>query len=279
MERVGYPLKVLHGYQPPIPQLLETVAWTAKQDQAAMSSMTGTSTQRLSLIPLASRVLAELLRKLEPEAVAVSAFGLREGLLYRQMPEPMRLLDPLIEACRHMEAASARTPGFGEALCRWLAPLFQGRPEGELRLILAACLLHDVNWRAHPDYRAELCFESVTRANVAGLSHPDRIFLGLALLNRYKAMAPAEEVSRYGALLPASRAAEAAVLGRAMRLGAMLSGSATGVLEHAGIAHDGARIVLTLTGPARQFAGEAVERRLQSLAQRLDCAWEIIAEP
>ena len=159
-----------------------------------MSAMTGTSAQRLSLIPLASRVLAELLRRLEPKRVAVSAYGLREGLLYRQMPEPMRLLDPLIEACRHTEAASARNPGFGDALYQWLLPLYPGRPEADLRLILAACLLHDVNWRAHPDYRAELCFESVTRANVAGINHRDRVFLGLALLNRYKAVAPVEEV-------------------------------------------------------------------------------------
>ena len=94
--------------------------------------------------------------------------------------------------------------------------------------MLAACLLHDVNWRAHPDYRAELCFESVTRANIAGIDHAERVFLGLALLNRYKAVAPAEEVRRYGGLLPAARAAEAAVLGRAMRLGAMLSGVGDG---------------------------------------------------
>jgi len=278
MERVGYPLKVLHGYEPIMDQLLETIAWIAKQDQAAMSSMTGTSTQRLSLIPLAARVLAELLRKLEPTRVAVSAYGLREGLLYRQMPEAMRLLDPLVEACRHMEAASARNPGFGDALYRWLLPLYEGRREGELRLILAACLLHDVNWRAHPDYRAELCFESVTRANVAGINHPDRVYLGLALLNRYKAVTPAEEVARYGGLLPAARAADAAVLGRTMRLGAMLSGSALGVLEHAAIVREGGRLILVLRGPARAFAGEAVERRLQTLAQRMDCSWETVLQ-
>lgn len=278
MERVGYPLKVLHGYEPPIPQLLETLDWIARQDQAAMSTMTGTSAQRLSLIPLASRVLGELLRKVEPEVVAISAYGLREGLLYRQMPEAMRLLDPLIEACRHMEAAASRNPGFGDALFRWLEPLYPGRPADEIRLILAACLLHDVNWRAHPDYRAELCFESVTRANVAGLNHPDRVFLGLALLNRYKAVAPAEEVARYGGLLTAPRAAEAAILGRAMRLGAMLSGSAMGVLENTSIARDGGRLILVLRGPAREFAGEAVERRLQTLAQRMDCGWETVLE-
>ena len=63
-----------------------------------------------------------------------------------------------------------------------------------------------------------------------------------------------------------------------MRLGAMLSGSSTGVLEHSALARSGARLVLTLRGPARAFAGEAVEKRLQSLAQRLDCAAEIVTE-
>ena len=167
-----------------------------------MSAMTGTSTARLSLVPLATQVLAELIRRVEPERVLISGFGLREGLLYRQMPPEMRRLDPLIEACRHMEATSARAPGFGEGLYEWLLPLYAGRPESELRLVRAACLLHDVNWRAHPDYRAELCLESVARANVAGVDHGERVFLGLALLNRYKAADPGR---RRGAL---RRAAE-----------------------------------------------------------------------
>jgi exopolyphosphatase/guanosine-5'-triphosphate,3'-diphosphate pyrophosphatase len=278
MERIGYPLKVLHGYEPPLPQLLDTLEWIGKQEQAEMSSMTGISSQRLSLIPLAARVLAELVRRVEPEAVAISAYGLREGLLYRQMPEAMRVLDPLIEACRHMEEAAARSPRFGDALNQWLQPLYAGRPAAELRLVLAACLLHDVNWRAHPDYRAELCFESVTRANIAGINHADRVFLGLALLNRYKAVAPGEEVRRYEGLLTSVRGGEAAVLGRAMRLGAMLSGSVPGVLDHSSIELVEGRLVLTLKGPAREFAGEAVERRLQTLAQRLDCAFDIVLE-
>jgi len=276
MERVGYPLKVLHGYQPPIPQLQQTLKWIREKDQATMSAMTGTSTQRLSLVPLAAEVLAELIRRIEPGRVAVSAYGLREGLLYRQMPESMRLQDPLIEACRHMEAASARSPGFGAALHHWLLSLYPELTREQDRLMLAACLLHDVNWRAHPDYRAELCFESVTRANIAGIDHAERVFLGLALLNRYKAVAPADEVERYATLLPAERAAEAAVLGRAMRLGAMLSGAATGVLEHSALVRADGRLTLTLSGPARAFAGDAVTRRLETLASRIDCTAELV---
>jgi exopolyphosphatase/guanosine-5'-triphosphate,3'-diphosphate pyrophosphatase len=278
MERRNYPLKVLHGYEPPIADLMETLGWIRAQDQAAMSSLTGTSAARLSLVPLATEVLAELVRRLEPERIAISGYGLREGLLYRQMPEQMRALDPLIEACRHMEAASARMPGFGDALFDWLAPLYGDRPADEQRLVRAACLLHDVNWRAHPDYRSELCFESVTRANIGGIDHPERVFLGLALLNRYKVATPVDIAERYGPLLPVDRADEAAVLGRAMRLGAMLSGSATGVLEHAALAVTEERLELRLRGQGRDFAGESVERRLHSLAGRLNRTGALICE-
>jgi len=192
------------------------------------------------------------------------------------MPEAMRLLDPLVEACRHMEAAAARSPGFGAALHQWLAPLYPDRTPAEDRLMLAACLLHDVNWRAHPDYRAELCFETATRGNIAGIDHAERVFLGLALLNRYKATAPAEELQRYGGLLTPERAQQAAVLGRAMRLGAMLSGAARGVLDHAAIGRDDDGLSLTLTGPGKAFAGEAVERRLAMLGGRLGIAHRLV---
>lgn len=278
MERTGYPLRVLHGYEPPIPQLLETLAAAGAQEPP-VPAYPGAPVQRQLLMPLAAQVLGELIRRIEPATITVSAYGLREGLLYRQMPESMRMRDPLLEACRHMEMAHARCPGFGEALFQWLLPLYQAPSDAAVRLMRAACLLHDVNWRAHPDYRADLCFESVTRANFAGIDHPDRVFVGLALLSRYKSLSAGEEARRTGGLLPPARVAEAVVLGRAMRLGAMLSGSSTGVLDHAGITRTSGTLVLSLRGPGREFAGEAVERRLQMLATRMDCPAEIALVP
>ena len=43
------------------------------------------------------------------------------------------------------------------------------------RLYHAACLLHDTNWKSHPDYRAEVSFETVTRANLGGIDHEGRL--------------------------------------------------------------------------------------------------------
>src|SRR5690606_8932472 len=238
-------------------------------DLTALSAQTGTSMARLSLVPRATEVMAELLRRIEPERVAISAYGLREGLLYRQMPEGVRQLDPLIEVCRYMEAGAARQPGFGDALFDWLAPIYGARPEAEQRLVRAACLLHDVNWRAHPDFRAELCFVSVTGISIGGMNDAERVFLGLALLSRYKAVAPQTIVQHYASMLEPKQVTEAEVLGRAMRIGAMLSASSLGVLDHARLLLSDERLDLELQGPGRGFAGEAVQRRVESLATRL----------
>ena len=279
MERSAYPLKVLHGYEPPIPQLLETLDWIPTQKIEDLSALSGTSAARLSLVPLVGPVLAELIRRIEPDRVAVSAYGLREGLLYRQMPEEMRKLDPLIESCLHAEARSARMPGFGMALHDWLAPLYAEAPESEKRLVRAACLLHDVNWRAHPDYRSETCFAFVTRSNLGGLDHSERVFLGMALLNRYKTNVPSGTVAHYEPLIAPKRRTDAVVLGRLMRLGSMLSGSASGVLALTSLSFENGRLILTLRGKARACIGDAVERRLQSLASKLDVPSEIVLEP
>ena len=68
------------------------------------------------------------MRRFEPEGVGVSAYGMREGMLYRQMPEAMRLQDPLLEACRHMEAAR-RAAGLRRGALPVAAAAFAERPE------------------------------------------------------------------------------------------------------------------------------------------------------
>jgi len=268
MDRRGYPLKVLHEYRMTPKAILDTVRYIGETDIAELRSRTGTSEARMRLVPLAAEVLKPLVRSLQPKEVAVSSYGIREGLLYEQMSEALRHRDPLIEAARHSEAQSARIPGFGRALYRFIEPLFPRAAPARKRLMRAACLLHDVSWRAHPDYRAEVCFDNATRANLGGLTHGERVYLGLALLHRYKSnRAAAGFDDGLLALLSDARIGEAEVLGRAMRFGAMFLTPAPGA--HAALAYRPKRreIVLTLnTGEGRDLFGEVALARLNALA-------------
>ena len=250
MERRGYPLTVLHEYRMMPNDLLETLDWIAASDLSQLRSKTGTSVERMELVPLACEVMRELIKMLKPSEIDVSAYGIREGLLFEQMPEKLRARDPLIEAARMAEKISSRIPGFGKKLYEFLLPLFPEVTDERMRLIKAACLLHDTTWRAHPDYRAEACFDNATRANLGGLDHPGRVFLGLALLHRYKNSRSGSRMEPLFKLLREDELQDAEVLGKAMRFGAMFSvgdpaaGRAAGVAAEetaAGVATDRGR--------------------------------------
>ena len=223
MERRSYPLTVLHEYRMTPKGLDDTLDWLAVADLAALRGRTGTSAERMELVPLACEVLREVVRVFKPSEIDVSAYGIREGLLYEHMPEKLRARDPLIEAARMAEVVQARIPGFGKKLFDFLVPLFPDVGRDRLRLIKAACLLHDTTWRAHPDFRAEACFDNATRANLGGLDHPGRVFLGLALLHRYKNSRSGSRLEPMFRLLSEDEIQAAEVLGKAMRFGAMFS--------------------------------------------------------
>jgi len=278
MARRAYPLNVLHAYEVAPEDLLETAEWAVGQDVATFSELVTTSEARLSLVPLASQVLRQVIAVFQPERIAVSSYGLREGVLYEQMSPEARQLDPLIEACRHTEIAAARFPGFGEALFDWVRPIFALEEEWTLRLIHAACLLHDVNWRTHPDFRPTASFESVTRANLGGITHRGRVFLGLMLTNRYKSGRRVRPDDDLVALLEPEQQQLAETVGRALRLGAMLTGASVDALKQSRLILSDSKLVLVLDGTMGALRGEVVEKRLAKLAANLGRDFSIQVE-
>ena len=267
MERQGYPLKVLHEYRMSRKDIRATIAYIQKADMEDLRARTGTSAERMALVPLASLVLKELVRSFKPDEVAISSYGIREGLLYEQMSDEQRQRDPLIEAAYQMELANARMPGFGRALYRFIEPLFGSiRPEMK-RVMRAACLLHDVSWRAHPDYRAEVCFDNATRANLGGLTHEERVYLGLALLHRYKSSRKDTGFDPLLELLTEKQVQQAEIMGRAMRFGAMFTLEKP--LDHGKLKLYPKKGILELTlktDTARDLFGEVAQARFKALA-------------
>ncbi|SEK73891.1 exopolyphosphatase / guanosine-5'-triphosphate,3'-diphosphate pyrophosphatase [Roseivivax marinus] len=276
MERQGYPLHVLHEYRMDADAVLETAKFIEKADLEVLRQACSLSSSRMSLVPYAVDVLKRLVQAFTPADIAISSYGIREGLLYEQMPQALRDRDPLIEACYFAEAKDARVPGFGRRLYRFVRPLFENAPDTKLRLVKAACLLHDVSWRAHPDYRAETCFDNATRANLGGLKHGERLFLGLALLHRYRNKREGSRFEDLATLLPPEQQAEAEILGKALRFGAMLYLSDNGTAGAQLDWNEATRTVrLELSEHAADLFGEVAESRFRSLANALNAKTEV----
>lgn len=271
MERRGYPLTVLHEYRMSARQISKTAEYIAASDLQELRARCHISDSRMSLVPIAIIVLQRLIQQFRPKDIAVSSYGIREGMLYEQMPRELRERDPLIEACRFAESKDARLPGFGRILYDFVKPLAPRANWQRKRIIKAACLLHDVSWRAHPDYRAEVTFDNATRANLGGLKHAERVFLGLALMYRYSSKPKSGRFDSLISMLTEKEIKEAEILGRAMRLGAMLwvsADHAPGTLKWKPKAET---LELTLSTGARPLFGEVAESRFNALAGALAC--------
>lgn len=269
MLRRGYPLKVLHEYRMSTTDVRNTVRFIESNDPEKLRARAGVSASRMALLPLAVDVLTRLIRTFKPKDIAISSYGIREGLLYEQMSQRLRDRDPLIEASRFAEDKDARLPGFGRQLYDFVMPLFRSAPASKIRLIKAACLLHDVSWRAHPDYRAEICFDNVTRANLCGLKHSERVFIGMALQHRYRNKRGGDQFEALYGLLDERDQREAEFLGKAMRFGAMLWMRPDAAMGSLRWYPKKRRLELKLAPGAAPLFGEVAEARLQSLANSL----------
>ncbi|WP_099825523.1 Ppx/GppA family phosphatase [Oceaniglobus indicus] len=269
MARRNYPLIVQHEYRMTIKGISETIQFIEDNTVADLRAMTGIGESRMALVPLAAMVLKQLVRRFKPRDIAISSYGIREGMLFEQMPKMLRDRDPLIEACRFAEQKDARMPGFGRALFQFIQPLFKGDDARRQRIVRAACLLHDVSWRAHPDYRHEACFDNATRANLGALTHPERVFLGLSLLHRYKNSRSGSRFEPMIDLLSEKEAAQAEVLGRAMRFGAMFSAEKPGSLGELRWFPKKKVLELWLNDHAFDLFGEVAQSRFLSLVSAL----------
>lgn len=277
MYRRKYPLSVIHEYRMSPSDIEAVVAYISRAKPETLRSKIGLSEARMALVPIAALVLKELVDTFQPSEIALSSYGIREGLLFEQMPQPLRLCDPLIEACRFAEAKDARIPGFGRLLSQFVKPLFPDVSPERRRIIKAACLIHDVSWRAHPDYRHELVFDNATRANLGGLTHSERVYIGVALLHRYKNSRAGSRFEKLFDLIPPEDLQEAEVLGKAMRFGAMLSTDDPEEMARLEWDPKSQALSLRLTPPALDLFGEVVEARFGSLATAIGAKTVVVS--
>jgi exopolyphosphatase/guanosine-5'-triphosphate,3'-diphosphate pyrophosphatase len=217
-------------------------------------------------------VLEQILRIGKPRQVVFSALGVREGLLYSLLKKREKEKDALIEAARHLNQLRSRSPHHGEELIGWtdrfMATSGLDETAEERRLRHAACLLADIGWRAHPDYRGEQSLNIIAYGGFSGIDHQGRAYLALAVFFRHVGLIMDDELSpRLRELVSTRLLDRARVLGAAMRLAYVVSAAMPGVLPETSLAIERHRLALRLPGEFGALAGERVLNRLRSLAR------------
>ncbi|MCA8909102.1 MAG: Ppx/GppA family phosphatase [Rhodospirillaceae bacterium] len=267
MAKAKHPLRVIHELTVPAVALHDLANLISRQGKASLDRLPGVSKRRLDTLPYASLVLSEVLERMQPERVVFSAYGLREGLLFDQLTPEEQTEDPLIVGCRDV---ARRIDRFGPeaAIDRWTQGLAALIPERLDRLRRAVCLLSDIGWSEHPDYRAEHAAMRVLRLPVGGLTHEDRAFMAMAIAVRYGAVPTPANLSAI-TLLDADTRNAATLVGLTLRLAHTLSGGVPLILETAWLDVTGDPIVLSVSDSEGALMGEVVRRRLDAVAKAL----------
>jgi exopolyphosphatase/guanosine-5'-triphosphate,3'-diphosphate pyrophosphatase len=139
MRLSGYPLHVVHQYNISRAEALDAARLVAHQSKSSLDRIEGMSKKRSETLPYAAVVLEQLIESLDFKRIEISAYGVREGLLFEAMPPGVRRLDPLIEGCASLGARQGVADELGAALDAWLAPAFSQLPScfGERDAVLA----------------------------------------------------------------------------------------------------------------------------------------------
>jgi exopolyphosphatase/guanosine-5'-triphosphate,3'-diphosphate pyrophosphatase len=271
MWQTGYPLHVMHGYVLPAKEAVDFSDLVHRVDPEMLSQIEVVANARRPLLAYAALVLENLVRIARPTEVAISALGVREGLLYSMLDAKEREKDPLIAAAGELNILRSRSPAHGEELTQWtgrfIASSGLDETADERRLRHAACLLADIGWRAHPDYRGEQSLNIIANAAFVGVDHPGRTFVALAVFFRHVGLVD-EELSPRLRELASSRALDRArVLGAALRVAYVVSASTTGILPKSPMVVERGRLVLRFENSLKALAGERVLVRLRQLAR------------
>jgi exopolyphosphatase / guanosine-5'-triphosphate,3'-diphosphate pyrophosphatase len=267
MHSTGYPLPIVHGYAMPVETAQRAVRALAHLDKTKLKEVPQLTSSRAGSLPDAAALLALVARELGSASLIVSAYGLREGVLHRNLPADVRDIDPLIWATREEGRRLGRFPEHGDLLDRWIAPLFKGENAETARLRHATCLLADVGWRAHPEFRAERGVETALHGNWVGVDARGRAMMAQALFTNFGADGEAPIV---GQLASQEDLLEARRWGLSMRLGQRLSGGVAGPLKASALEVGKGELTLHLADGDGPLYGEAVERRHKTLAAAFD---------
>lgn len=267
----GYPLHVMHGYSVEPSDELNFLEVVERTDAALLQDVESVSEARRPLLAYGAVVLEEIIRIGRPRELAISASGVREGLLYEQLDRHARLADPLLAAAAELNTLRARSPGHAADLITWsdrfIASLDQPETADERRLRHAACLLSDIGWRAHPDYRGEQSVNVITHAAFVGIDHPGRAYLALAIYFRHEGIAP-EKASPMLRNLAGPRLFERArLLGALLRLAFPLSAGIAGALGRIPVTIEGGRVTLSLPADQGSLPGDRILNRVRGLGR------------
>ncbi|MCL7997470.1 exopolyphosphatase [Brucella sp. 21LCYQ03] len=266
-----YPLHVMHGYEMDPVEAKSFLTRVAKGNIDTMRGIEAVSKNRRQLLAYGATVLLETIRRMKPSKIVFSALGVREGYLYSLLPKNEQRLDPLLASAEELAILRSRSPRHARELATWttlsLPVLGFDETEDEGRYRQAACLVADISWRAHPDYRGSQALNIIAHGSFGGIDHPGRSFMALANYYRHEGLVEDEIAPEILKLATPRLRERARLLGALLRVVYLLSASMPGVIPRLYWREEENGIALVVPGDIADLISDRPEGRLQQLSK------------
>jgi exopolyphosphatase/guanosine-5'-triphosphate,3'-diphosphate pyrophosphatase len=234
MSATNYPLIVMHHYEMGPETALNFLRQVGRGEVEKVAGIERVSRNRRGLLPYGAIVLQEIIAATKPSKIVISAQGVREGFLYSLLSLEEQRSDPLLSASEELALLRARSVSHSRELADWTGSTFAAfgieETEDEVRYRRAACLLADIGWRAHPEYRGTQSLNIIAHASFIGIDHPGRAFIALANLYRHEGIFDETLAPEIKTLASARYIERARLLGAMLRVVYLLSASMPGII-------------------------------------------------
>ncbi|MDD3797556.1 MAG: hypothetical protein PHE36_00070 [Novosphingobium sp.] len=264
MHKLEWPFDDPHGFTM---SPGDALALCGEMEQGKLATDTPmVSSSRLAMLPDTAALLGALMGELKPRSVVFSSWGLREGLLYRQLSRHQQAEDPLLSGVRDFTEVLGSPSQFAELVARWTALASPAAGEGRKRLRLAATMLALAAHRTEPNLRAEEAVEWALRKRWVGLDGEGRAMIAAAVCANAGRNAQLPELERIAT--PASLH-EGRAWGLAIRLCRRFSAESPEALAQSALSVEEGQLVLAMRKPASVLFTNRTEKDLKALAQVL----------
>ena len=166
---------------------------------------------------------------------------------------------------------TGRFPEHGQRLYNWIDPLFTNESNEQKRLRLAICILSDVGWRGHPEYRADKVVGEVLYGRFGGINHWGVGLISMALYTCYGGSRQySDQVEIAVALISKYDLDYARKIGMALRLARRLSAGTERGLKIAKLEAFEDNLILKIKKEKKYILNDVVLKRLDALARVFD---------
>jgi exopolyphosphatase/guanosine-5'-triphosphate,3'-diphosphate pyrophosphatase len=264
MRDADFPVTDPHGYALDAQAADRLAKRVARMDPSRLAALPRISSARAAGLPDAAAMLRCMLSELQPDGIVFSSWGLREGLLFQQLPPPVRRHDPLLAAVTRFCEPRGGSPALAAMIGAWIAEIAPAKnPEAE-RLRLAATMLALAAAHVEPNHRARHAYEWAMDKRWVGLNPQGRARMAAALVAACGKMAPGTELER---LAGPELLSDAVAWGLAIRLCRRLGAGSRVSLLTSRLERDGETLTLWMHPSRAQLMSDQVSGDLKTLAE------------